>query len=155
MFVRLYATAHPEAVAGLLLVDAWPERFPELLGRSSGPSTSRSPLQPTGLENIPDLETVDLGAASSLMLEATARSPLCRVPLVVGSDQRRVTIRFRNDDFRLTSVRPNRRAVLGKYDLGSERWRRKHSEYRTSLDAVQATPRGARLIFAFRAPNPN
>jgi hypothetical protein len=78
-----------------------------------------------------------------------------RVGITGGATQRRVTIRFRNDDFRLTSVRPNRRALLGKYDVGAGRWRRKHSEYRMNLSAVQAIPRGSRLIFTFRAPNPN
>jgi len=102
---------------------------------------------------------VDIGGGRRLYLECHGTAWPCVLPdhgrHHGRSDQRRVTIRFRNDDFRLTSVRPNRRAVLGKYDVGSGRWRRKHSEYRTSLDAVQAIPRGARLIIAFRAPNPN
>src|SRR4029453_9112307 len=69
--------------------------------------------------------------------------------------RRKGTIRLRNDDFRLVSVRPNRPVLLGLYDVGPGRRRKDRNEYVTSLSAVQSIPPGSRLIFTFRAPNPN
>jgi pimeloyl-ACP methyl ester carboxylesterase len=248
LFARLFTSAHPDAVAGLVLVDAWPERIRDLLGPEHWPIYERLVVQPTGLESVPGLETIDVDAASTLMLEAAASSPLRRIPLLVlsrgrplelpadvpagfpaaleeawaigqaelatltprgrqivarrsahyiqleqpklvigtvrkvveavrtgvvvactggrvfcqarvglagGASRRKVTIRLRNDDFRLVSVRPNRPVLLGLYDVGPGRRRKDRNEYVTSLSAVQPIPPGSRLIFTFRAPNPN
>jgi pimeloyl-ACP methyl ester carboxylesterase len=248
LFARLYTSEQPEAVAGLVLVDAYPERLEELLGPERWPIYEQIVLDPDGLAGVPDLETIDLGDASAAMLAAAARSPLRRVPLVVisrglplalpgdvpagfsealeqawdvgqaelatlaprgrhvvatrssddipleqpaivvrairrvvnmvragtvvdctggrvfcqatvgiagGASQKKVTIRLRNDDLRLVDIQPNRRELLGTYDLGTARRRKDRNEVITTVSAVQATPPGSRLIFTFRAPNPN
>ena len=248
LLARLFASAQPEAVAGLVLVDTLPERLEDLLGPERWPIYEQIALDPGGLAGVADLETVDLGAASEMMLDAAAASPLRRVPLVVlsrgrpvelpadvpagfsdaleqawavgqaelatlaprgrqivaprsshyvqleqpalvvravrqvvetirdgvvvdctggrvfcqasvgiagGASQRKVTIRLRNDDFRLVSVKPNRRELLGMYDVGRGRRQKERNEYVTTLSAVQSTPVRSRLIFTFRAPNPN
>jgi pimeloyl-ACP methyl ester carboxylesterase len=248
LFARLYASDQPEAVAGLVLVDAYPERLEDLLGPERWPIYEQIALDPGPLAAVPDLETIDFDAASETMLTAAARSPLRRVPLVVlsrgrpvelpasvpagfsdaleqawavgqaelvslvpgsrhviatrsghdiqldqpalvvrairrvvntvragtvvdctggrvlcratvgiagGASQKKVTIRLRWDDLRLVDVQPNRRELLGTYDLGTARRRKDRNEVITTISAVQSTPPGSRLIFTFRAPNPN
>src|SRR5262245_44742548 len=248
LFARLYASGQPEAVVGLVLVDAYPERLEELLGPDRWATYEQIVLDPGPLSSVPDLETIDLHAASETMLAAVARSPLRRVPLVVlsrgrpvalpagvpagfsdaleqawavgqaelatlapggrhgiarhsadyiqldqpalvvrairrvvntirtgtvvdctggrvlcratvgiagGASQKKVTIRLRFDDLRLVDVQPNRRELLGRYDLGRARRLKDRNEVITTVTAVQPTPPGSRLIFTFRAPNPN
>ncbi len=248
LFARLFTSAHPGEVAGLVLVDAWPERLESFLGPTNWSIYQQVVQSTAGLEGVPDLETIDLEAAAASMLAAAAGSPLRRVPYAVlsrglpeelpagvppdfspaledawatgqaelatlaaggrhviarrssdylqldqpalvvrnirrvvesvrsgvlvdctggrvfcrasvgmagGAAQRKVTIRLRWDDLKLVSVRPNRSALFGTYDLAPGRRRTERNEYVTSLSAVQGIPRRSRLIFTFRAPNPN
>src|SRR5262245_3328102 len=92
LFARLYASDQPEAVAGLVLVDAYPERLEELLGPERWPIYEQIALDPGPLAGVPDLETIDFDAASEAMLAAAARSPLRRVPLTVLSRGRPVEL---------------------------------------------------------------
>jgi pimeloyl-ACP methyl ester carboxylesterase len=86
LFARLYASDYPDDVAGMVLVDAWPEEMPALLGPKQWAAYVRlAEPPPPGLENYRDLETVDFGAASTTMRQAAAAHPLRRMPLVVLS----------------------------------------------------------------------
>lgn len=85
---RLYATTYPRDVAGLVLVDATPDHYPELLARlsSSGLLTSeqyaavtvQSP--PPGLETYEDLERIAMDASGAQMQQAQADTPMPAMP---------------------------------------------------------------------------
>ena len=87
---RLYATLHPRGIAGLVLIDATPERFTALLeellanGRLTPEQyaavTAGPP--PPGLENYTDLERLTFDASAAQMRQAQADTPLPRMPLV-------------------------------------------------------------------------
>ncbi|HEU5433877.1 MAG TPA: alpha/beta hydrolase [Thermomicrobiales bacterium] len=86
LFARLYASDYPDDVAGLVLVDAWPEQMPALLGPAQWAAYERlAEPPPPGLERYRDLESVDFGAASATMRQAAAAHPLRRMPLIVLS----------------------------------------------------------------------
>ena len=86
LFVRLYASSYPRQVAGLVLVDAFPEAVKALLGPARWPSTERLLNQPPpGLAHYRDLETLDWDASVAQMRAATPLRPL---PLVVLSKGR-------------------------------------------------------------------
>lgn len=86
LFARLYVSTYPDSVAGLVLVDAWPEGITELLDQDDWILFEKLVLNvPPGLENYADLEVVDPGAASDLMRDAAASSPLRPIPFIVLS----------------------------------------------------------------------
>ncbi|HET7091946.1 MAG TPA: alpha/beta hydrolase, partial [Thermomicrobiales bacterium] len=86
LFARLYASDFPDDVAGMVLVDAWPEAMPSLLGPAQWEAYARlAGPPPPGLERYHALESVDFGAASAAMRQAAAAHPLRRMPLVVLS----------------------------------------------------------------------
>jgi pimeloyl-ACP methyl ester carboxylesterase len=86
LFARLYAATYPGEVAGLLLVDAWPETLPALLGSDQWAAYVKlAAPPPPGLEAYRDLELVDFAAASARMAEAAASRPLQAEPLFVLS----------------------------------------------------------------------
>jgi pimeloyl-ACP methyl ester carboxylesterase len=85
-FARLYASTYPGDIAGLVLVDAWQEDLPELLG----PEQWRAYVElavspPPGLEKYSVPEMVDFGAASARLREAVEKHPLATIPLFVIS----------------------------------------------------------------------
>lgn len=83
LFARLYAATYPAEVAGLVLVDAYPESLPGHLGPvqwAAYEEVARTP--PPGLD-YPDLELIDFSAASRSMARAAQASPLKPMPLVV------------------------------------------------------------------------
>lgn len=83
LFARLYAATYPGEVAGLVLVDAYPESLSSHLGPEQWAAyeeVARTP--PPGLD-YPDLELVDFAAASRTMEQAAKASPLKSMPLVV------------------------------------------------------------------------
>jgi pimeloyl-ACP methyl ester carboxylesterase len=87
---RLYATLHPRRIAGLVLIDATPERYAALLGEllANGSLTPEqyaavtAPLPPPGLENYSDYERLTIDASGAQMRQAQADTPLPRMPLV-------------------------------------------------------------------------
>lgn len=93
LFARLFAATYPSEIAGLVLVDAWPESMPKLLGPEQwqGYATLSAP-PPPGLETYHDLEVVDFGAASQRMAEAANRQPLSEIPLFILSRAKPVAL---------------------------------------------------------------
>jgi len=86
LFARLYASTYPSEVAGLVLVDAWQEDLPELLGPEQWNAyVELSTPPPPGLETYAGLEMVDFAAASATMRDAAAAHPLGDLPLAVIS----------------------------------------------------------------------
>ena len=86
LFARLYASTYPSEVAGLVLVDAWQEDLPELLGPQQWAAyVELSTPPPPGLETYAGLEMVDFAAASTTMRDAAAAHPLANLPLAVIS----------------------------------------------------------------------
>jgi pimeloyl-ACP methyl ester carboxylesterase len=86
LFARLYASTYPGEVAGLVLIDAWPEAMPKLLGPEQWEAYEElSSPPPPGLEAYSDLESVNFGAASERMAQAATSTPLKDMPLFVLS----------------------------------------------------------------------
>jgi pimeloyl-ACP methyl ester carboxylesterase len=86
LFARLSISRYPEDVVGLVLVDAWSEALPELLGPEQWAAyEALAAPPPPGLESYADLEQIDFGAASDALREAAAVHPLPAMPLVVIS----------------------------------------------------------------------
>jgi pimeloyl-ACP methyl ester carboxylesterase len=86
LFARLYAATYPGEVAGLVLVDAWPETLPALLGSDQWAAYVKlAAPPPPGLEAYRGLEQIDFAAASARMAEAAASRPMQAEPLFVLS----------------------------------------------------------------------
>ena len=129
LFARLYASNYPNDVAGLVLVDAWPEAMPELLGPEQWQAYQTiAALPPPGLESYRDLEAIDFGAASQRMEEAAAHQPLYGIPLFVLSRGKPATLppnvpanfsqgafeaAWRKGQDQLASLLPDARHVIG------------------------------------------
>lgn len=93
LFARLYASTYPGEVAGLVLVDAWPEAMPKLLGPEQSKAYEALAVPPPpGLEAYRDLESVDFAAASERMAQAAAATPLNDIPLFVLSRNKPVAL---------------------------------------------------------------
>ena len=93
LFARLYAATYPGEVAGLVLVDAWPEAMPKLLGPEQWQAyEALSAPPPPGLASYRDLETIDFDAASERMAEAASHHPLYGIPLFVLSRAKPVAL---------------------------------------------------------------
>jgi pimeloyl-ACP methyl ester carboxylesterase len=86
LFARLYASTYPSEVVGLVLVDAWQEDLPELLGPQQWQAyVELSTPPPPGLETYAGLEMIDFAAASATMRDAATAHPLASLPLAVIS----------------------------------------------------------------------
>jgi pimeloyl-ACP methyl ester carboxylesterase len=93
LFARLYAATYPSEIAGLVLVDAWPESMPKLLGPEQWQAYEKlSAPPPPGLETYRDLEVIDFGAASRRITEAALRQPLPEIPLFILSRAKPVAL---------------------------------------------------------------
>jgi pimeloyl-ACP methyl ester carboxylesterase len=93
LFARLYASSYQDDVAGLVLVDAWPEAMPKLLGPDQWAAyVTLSDPAPPGLESYRELESIDFGAASERMEQEAARRPLFGLPLFVLSRAKPVAL---------------------------------------------------------------
>jgi pimeloyl-ACP methyl ester carboxylesterase len=93
IFARLYASTYRNDVAGLVLVDAWPEAMPKLLGPEQWAAYLKlSDPAPPGLESYRDLERIDFGAASERMEQEAAQSPLYGLLLFVLSRAKPVAL---------------------------------------------------------------
>ena len=128
LFARLYAATYPGDVAGLVLVDAWPEAMPKLLGPEQWKAyEALAAPPPPGLEPYRDLESVDFGAASARMAQAAAGTPLKAMPLFVLSRAKPVALppnvpasfsqaafemAWRQGQDRLASLLPDARHVI-------------------------------------------
>lgn len=85
---RLYATTYPRDVAGLVLVDATPDRYAEVLARllRSGLLTSEQEAAvtkqspPPGLAAYEDFERIAMDASGAQMQQAQADTPLPAMP---------------------------------------------------------------------------
>ncbi len=86
LFARLYASTWPDEVAGMVLVDAFPESLETLLGpRAWKAFEAIASGPPPGLEKYRELEHVVFTAASHRMAEMAAKVPLRPMPLFVIS----------------------------------------------------------------------
>ncbi|MCC7023060.1 MAG: alpha/beta hydrolase [Thermomicrobiales bacterium] len=93
LFARLYAATYPDDVAGIVLVDAWQEDLPEILGSEEWAAyEALAAPAPPGLDGYADLEQIDFGTASSMLREAADARPLSPMPLVVISRGRPVQL---------------------------------------------------------------
>jgi pimeloyl-ACP methyl ester carboxylesterase len=93
LFARLYASTYQGEVAGLVLVDAWSEAMPKLLGPEQWKAYEElSGPPPPGLEAYRNLESVDFGAASERMAQAAAAAALNDIPLFVLSRNKPVAL---------------------------------------------------------------
>jgi pimeloyl-ACP methyl ester carboxylesterase len=93
LFARLYASTYQDDIAGLVLVDAWPEAMPKLLGPEQWAAyVTLSDPAPPGLESYRDLESIDFAAASERMAQEAAQSPLYGIPLFVLSRAKSVAL---------------------------------------------------------------
>jgi pimeloyl-ACP methyl ester carboxylesterase len=69
VFARVYADTYPEDVAGMVLIDVWPEQLATLLGPEEfGRFGELTVAVPPGLEDYTDLELVEPGVVSNQLL---------------------------------------------------------------------------------------
>jgi pimeloyl-ACP methyl ester carboxylesterase len=93
LIVRLFASMYPKEVAGLVLVDALPERLKTLMSPAQYATFIRlNTERPPELKTYRDLETIDLDASFAQMRQAAAAKPLRPMPLVVLSRGRPVAL---------------------------------------------------------------
>jgi pimeloyl-ACP methyl ester carboxylesterase len=92
LVARLYATAHPRPVAGLVSIDAQNEDFVAAYKRLLTPeqyaAAILNPQPPPGLEDYPAVERLDLEPSAAQMRQAQADTPLRPMPLTVVSHSR-------------------------------------------------------------------
>jgi pimeloyl-ACP methyl ester carboxylesterase len=92
MVVRLYATAHPRAVAGLVSIDAQNEHYAAAYKRLLTPEQYAAavldPGPPPGLEGYAAVERLSLEVSAAQVRQAQADTPLRPMPLVVLSHSR-------------------------------------------------------------------
>ncbi len=85
IFIRLYAALYPHDVAGLVLVDAYPETFKSYLGHKYWQAylTITKPA-PEGLEHY-NIENINFDDVTRVMENTEKNSPLPSIPLTVIS----------------------------------------------------------------------
>jgi pimeloyl-ACP methyl ester carboxylesterase len=87
IIVRLYAATYPDEVAGLVLVDASHEdqniRFQAALGAENWTAFENLQRAPSGPDDDPALERMDLDASFAQLQTAAAAHPLPPLPLIV------------------------------------------------------------------------
>lgn len=91
MVARLYATAHPRQIAGLVSIDAQNEEFAAAYRKFLSPeqyvAAVLEPAPPPGLD-YPDYERLALETSAAQVRQAQADTPLRRMPFVVLSHSR-------------------------------------------------------------------
>jgi pimeloyl-ACP methyl ester carboxylesterase len=93
LFARLYAATYPDEIVGIVLVDAWQEELPDILGPEAWAAYEAvAAPAPPGLEGYADLERVDFRKASAILRAAVSAHPLPEMPLVVISRVRPVRL---------------------------------------------------------------
>jgi pimeloyl-ACP methyl ester carboxylesterase len=90
LIIRLYASAYPKEVAGLVLVDAISEGVKTAMSSEHWKVYDRLLLvdPPKELAHYKDLETIDFDASFDEMRRAAKRTPLAATPLIVISKGR-------------------------------------------------------------------
>jgi pimeloyl-ACP methyl ester carboxylesterase len=84
IFSRLYASAYPDSIIGLVLVDAFPENIAQLLGNRDGAIFLELVVQvPDAFKDYKGLENVDLPELVQWMQNTAREKPLRPMPLVV------------------------------------------------------------------------
>ena len=93
LFVRLYAATYPADVAGMVLVDAFPETMRDALTAEQWAAYDEifQPV-PAELADYADLEFTRLDISMDQMQEAAAASPLRSIPLVILSRGQSMTM---------------------------------------------------------------
>jgi pimeloyl-ACP methyl ester carboxylesterase len=93
LFVRLYASTYPDKVAGLVLVDAFPESMSERVNPEqwSAYEDLFQPVPPE-LADYPALEFTNLDASLDQLRQAAAVTPLRPIPLIVLSRGQAMTM---------------------------------------------------------------
>ncbi|MBA2711397.1 MAG: alpha/beta hydrolase [Tatlockia sp.] len=85
IFVRLYASAYPNEVAGLILVDAYPESFRTEIGEKTWNDYLRITIpNPPGITD-PNFENLDFDKVTDYTEEVFKNKPLKPMPLIVLS----------------------------------------------------------------------
>lgn len=94
LYARLYTAAHPDEVAGMVLVDAAHERYNAELRRLLTPAQlAEAQGGITALrQRYPDFELVDADRSDALLARARAETPMRAVPLAVLSRGRTVDV---------------------------------------------------------------
>jgi pimeloyl-ACP methyl ester carboxylesterase len=86
IFVRLYASAYPQEVVGLVLVDAYPESFKSQLGAQDWQDYLKITIPtPPGIKDPNHFENIDFDDLTSSMENLAKNSPLQPMPLIVLS----------------------------------------------------------------------
>jgi pimeloyl-ACP methyl ester carboxylesterase len=84
LVVRLYQATYPEQVAGLVLVDAFPEQLRDELTPAEWEAfLALNAMLPPEMADYTDYETIDFAAAVETMARAAAAHPLPPLPLFV------------------------------------------------------------------------
>jgi pimeloyl-ACP methyl ester carboxylesterase len=84
IFSRLYTSAFPDSIIGLVLLDALPENIAQLMGDPDGPLYLRLIVQvPDVFKDYKGFENVDLPVLNELMKRTAKEKPLRPMPLVV------------------------------------------------------------------------
>ncbi|MBA3535784.1 MAG: alpha/beta hydrolase [Tatlockia sp.] len=85
IFVRLYASAYPNEVAGLILVDAYPESFRTKIGKKTWQEYLKITIpNPPGITD-PNFENLDFDKVTDYIEEVSKYKPLKPMPLTVLS----------------------------------------------------------------------
>jgi hypothetical protein len=92
-------------------------------------------------------------AASARIVKCRGSAVACvaRVSLAGGASNERIVVRLSDTDFRLVSIKPNRRYLRGAYLVSDGRFRLGGSLYTFRLNAVQSIRVGSYLFLRFRA----
>jgi hypothetical protein len=106
------------------------------------------------------LAVASVASAAPATSEAATRIVKCRgsdtacvarVSLAGGASNERVVVRLPDTDFRLVSIRPNRKHLRGAYLVSDGGFRLGGSLYTFRLNAVQSIRVGSYLFLRFRA----
>ena len=104
MFVRIYASLYPNDVAGLVLVDAFPETFKDNLGPTRWQAYLKIVSQiPKGVTPPANFATIDFDKITMYMQQLIKTSPLHAMPLTVLSRGQPVDFSMYDLDKNLTS----------------------------------------------------
>jgi len=116
LFVRLYASTHPDEIVGLVLIDPYSERLEALLAPERWAALVRLNLRfgTDTVEPIPgygDLETLGYGKDNVVMRQAAASRPLGPMPLAVLAHARPFALKEEAEGFSSSALETVLRAA--------------------------------------------